>query len=57
MTLTLDTTNGFDYKTSQTKRDGLITTQVTAKNSIHPNEFGNILMGNTLAAVIQKFRH
>jgi len=47
----------YDYKTSQTKRDGLITTQVTAKNSIHPNEFGNILMGNTLAAVIQKFRH
>lgn len=56
MTLTLDTTNGFDYKTSQVEIDGLITTQTTPKNSIHPNEFGNTLMGNTLAAVIQKTR-
>lgn len=56
MTLTLDTTNGFDYKTSKIEVDGLVTTQTTPKNSIHPNEFGNILMGNTLAAVIQKTR-
>lgn len=56
MTLTLDTTNGFDYKTTKVEVDGLVTTQTTPKNSIHPNEFGNILMGNTLAAVIQKTR-
>lgn len=56
MTLTLDTANGFDYKTTEVEIDGVLTTQVIAKNSIHPNEYGNILMGNTLAAVIQKFR-
>lgn len=57
MTLTLDTTNGFDYTTTQSEIDSILTTTVTAANSIHPNDYGNILMGNTLAAVIQKFRH
>lgn len=57
MTLTLDTTNGFDYTTTQKEVNGVVTTHVTASNSIHPNDYGNVLMGNTLAAVIQKFRH
>lgn len=53
MHLTLDTSRGFDYKTS---RIGEVT-KVSAVNSIHPNNtVGQIQMGNTLAAVIQKYR-
>lgn len=57
MTLTLDTTNGYTYVEKTEIINGFPTPVIDVANSIHPNnEFGQIQMGNTLAAVIQKFR-
>ncbi|MBE6022108.1 MAG: SGNH/GDSL hydrolase family protein [Cellulosilyticum sp.] len=57
MTLTLDTTNGFNYIQKNELVDGTITQVVDAIYSIHPNnEYGQLQMGTTLAAVIQKYR-
>lgn len=56
MTLTLDTTNGFDYTTEIIDTDDSFIRKTTPTNGIHPNKYGHLLMGNTLAAVIQKFR-
>lgn len=57
MTLTLDATNGYDFIEKSETIDGF-TSQVTdVKNSIHPsNTYGQLQMGDTLAAVIQRFR-
>ena len=57
MHLTLDTSEGFDYKTSTEQINGVPTSVVKASNGIHPNNsYGQVQMGNTLAAVIQKYR-
>lgn len=57
MHLNLDTTNGFDYKLVEQEIDGQKQLIRTPKNSIHPNNtVGQIQMGETLAAVIQKYR-
>lgn len=57
MHLTLDTSEGFDYKTSTEQINGVPTSVVKASNGIHPNNnHGQVQMGNTLAAVIQKYR-
>lgn len=57
MTLTLDTNLGYDY-VDKTETIGDFTFPVVdVKNSIHPNNtYGQLQMGDTLAAVIQKFR-
>lgn len=53
MHLTLDVRNGFDYSTKLQNNE----TVMSATNGIHPNnEYGQIQMGNTLAAVLQKYR-
>ena len=57
MTITLDTTNGYTYIEKTENNNGFITSVIDAANSIHPNnEYGQIQMGSTLAAVIQKYR-
>ena len=57
MHLNLDTTNGFTYKTSQVEVNGVMTPIRMPNNSIHPNnQVGQIQMGQTLAATIQKTR-
>lgn len=57
MTLTLDATNGYNYGQKNEIINGLTTIVTDATNSIHPsNEYGQLQMGSTLAAVIQKFR-
>ena len=57
MHLTLDTSEGFDYKTSTEQINGVPTSVVKASNGIHPNNnYGQVQMGNTLAAIIQKYR-
>ena len=57
MHLTLDTTNGFDYKETTETIDGATIPVIKASNGIHPNNsYGQLQMGDTLAAVIQKYR-
>lgn len=57
LTLTLDTTNGFDYKQVERIIDGEPTKVTVAANGIHPNNtYGQLQMGDTLAAIIQKYR-
>ena len=56
LTLTLDTTNGFNFTTTQNLINGITTQETKATEDIHPNSLGHQQMGNTLAAVIQKFR-
>lgn len=57
MNLTLDITSGFDYKEKYEIIDGVNTKVVSAANGIHPNNtVGQPQMGDTLAAVIQKYR-
>ena len=57
MTLTLDSTNGYNYIEKNEIINGFSNTVIDADNSIHPsNQYGQIQMGSTLAAVIQKFR-
>ena len=57
LTLTLDTANGYDYEKTTVDVNGELITKVKAKHSLHPNDYGHILMGDTLAAVIQKTRN
>lgn len=57
MTLTLDSNLGFDYIEKTETIGGILSTVIDVKNSIHPNNtYGQLQMGDTLAAVIQKFR-
>ena len=57
MTLTLDATNGYNYIEKNETIDGITNRVIDVANSIHPsNEYGQIQMGSTLAAVIQKYR-
>ena len=57
MTLTLDTTNGYTYIEKDEISNGVKKRVIDANNSIHPNnEYGQLQMGSTLAAVIQKYR-
>ena len=57
MTLTLDVTNGFDFKEREQLVDDILTKVTLPVNDIHPNNsFGQLQMGDTLAAVIQKYR-
>lgn len=57
MTLTLDPSLGFDYIEKIETTYGMLSTVTDVKNSIHPNNtVGQLQMGDTLAAVIQKFR-
>ena len=57
MHLTLDATNGFTYVQRNETVNGFINQVVDAMYSIHPNnEYGQLQMGSTLAAVIQKYR-
>lgn len=57
MTLTLDVTNGFDFKEKVEIIDGVSKTTIIPGNGIHPsNSYGQLQMGDTLAAVIQKYR-
>lgn len=57
LTQTLDTTNGYDYTRSQVEENGVLTTKVSAANTLHPNSYGHSQMGNALAAVLQKTRN
>lgn len=57
MTLTVDPNNGFTYVQKQELVDGTMQTVTDVQNSIHPNNsYGQLQMGSTLAAVIQKTR-
>lgn len=57
MTLTLDATNGYTFIEKTEIIGDLALKVIDADNSIHPNNaYGQIQMGRTLAAVIQKFR-
>ena len=57
MTLTVDTRNGFNYVQRVEEVDGIKSLVINSDNSIHPNNhIGQVQMGNTLAAVIQKYR-
>lgn len=57
MNLTLDPALGFDYVEKVETTFGSPSTVIDVKNSIHPNNtVGQLQMGDTLAAVIQKFR-
>lgn len=57
MTLTLDATNGYTFIEKTELIGDLATKVIDADNSIHPNNaYGQIQMGRTLAAVIQRFR-
>ncbi len=57
MHLTLDTTNGFDYRETTETIGGNTISVIKATNGIHPNNsHGQLQMGDTLAAVIQKYR-
>ena len=57
MTLTLDATHGYNYIEKNEIINGFTNFVTDAANSIHPsNECGQLQMGSTLAAVIQKFR-
>ena len=46
-----------DYEKTTVDVNGELITKVKAKHSLHPNDYGHILMGDTLAAVIQKTRN
>ena len=57
MPLTLDPINGFNYIEKSELVEGFTSTVVDTDNSIHPNnDYGQIQMGSTLAAVLQKYR-
>ena len=57
MTLTVDPNTGFTYVTREEMVNGVNTTVTDVQNSIHPNNsYGQLQMGDTLAAVIQKTR-
>lgn len=57
MHLTLDRANGFDYRETTEIINGNPVSVVKAANGIHPNNsYGQLQMGDTLAAVIQKYR-
>lgn len=57
MHLTLDTAKGFDYRKTTETIDGKTVSVIKAANGIHPNNsYGQLQMGDTLAAVIQKYR-
>ena len=57
LTQTLDTTNGYDYTRTTVEENGLLMTKVSPANTLHPNSYGHSLMGNALAAVLQKSRN
>ena len=57
MTLTLDANTGYDYIEKDEIIDGISSRVVDVTNSIHPsNAYGQLQMGDTLAAVLQKYR-
>lgn len=57
MTLTLDANTGYDYIEKDEIIDGISSKVVDVTNSIHPsNASGQLQMGDTLAAVLQKYR-
>ena len=57
MTLTLDPINGFNYIEKSELVEGFTSTVIDTDNSIHPNNnYGQLQMGSTLAAVLQKYR-
>ena len=57
MHLTLDTSEGFDYRNSTEEINGVVTPVIKPSNGIHPNNsYGQLQMGDTLAAVLQKYR-
>ena len=57
MTLTLDPINGFNYIQKSEIVEGFHSTVIDTDNSIHPNnDYGQLQMGSTLAAVLQKYR-
>ena len=57
MTLTVDPNNGFTYVQKQEVIEGIPQMVTDVQNSIHPNNtYGQLQMGSTLAAVIQKTR-
>lgn len=57
MHMTLDSYTGFDYIEADRLVEGIVQKVTVTKNGIHPNnEVGQKQMGNTLAAVIQKYR-
>lgn len=57
MTLTLDPINGFNFIEKDEGSGSFKMTVVDVDNSIHPNNsYGQLQMGTTLAAVLQKYR-
>ena len=57
MTLTLDSNTGYDYIEKDEIVNGISSKVVDVTNSIHPsNAYGQLQMGDTLAAVLQKYR-
>lgn len=57
MTLTLDSNTGYDYIEKDVIVNGVTSKVIEAANSIHPsNSHGQLQMGDTLAAVLQKYR-
>ena len=57
MTLPLDANAGYDYIEKDEVVNGISSKVVDVTNSIHPNNsYGQLQMGDTLAAVLQKYR-